>query len=1173
MIMPGKIILIIIAILFTASSAGVVRAADEVLWTTVTTPDALIILDRSYSMDFEPSDNGTGNTGSNYWAANTDCTGTMSGAPTNWATGQSYALNAIRANGPQSYKCILAHTSSAANKPREGASWATYWAVYGARCRKIDIAKYALFKLLDANSDNVINAADVSALGIRLGLMRFYNTMTNGNNTASKVYTDSDSAIQLSWGITQADNTTTTPYANLFCNNTTCSPPVTTAAMTCTVTSPVKECFTGYDADNSTNPSTPIQYSLREAQRYLDAHKLLDNSATCRQKSVIIITDGADTVACSSGSASNKTRHASVYQAKVLADAHYKVYVIGFGSTMPAVDQRTLNWMAYYGQTRNPNATQSVVPSGFTLGTAACSPGSDPGSFALDGYAFIASTPADLAAALKTAITSIQEANYSFSSQASVAAARTSAENFIYEASFEPKNDAGVSKEPFWTGHLRKYSINTSGGLITPPNWDAGAKLRDTTAGNRHMWTYKGATANALVSFDTSHIFDADLGLGASTTSCSTSGTSTDHNCTSVVGFYRGDSYNLEGWKLGDLFHTNPMVVSTPTQFFYDPRECGATSFATFRSNNPRSSASGTQLILAGANDGQLHAFRTGNSATDATAGGDEVWSFIPPNLLQKMAPIAHSIHPTDRSGLASHSYFIDGPIQVASVWLPATAGSGASKTCSSSLTDPTVCDWKTIAVFGEGQGSGSYLWSNSSSCYSASTSGFSATYSPNATDSSLNYVNYCGLYALDVTKTLSATIPKYLWKLNALTPAAAPAGPYLGEAWSKMQIGRVRIGGNEKWVGFIGGGYNASTCLSADGATSTACNTPATGSAGKGFFVVDLTNGNILWSFTHADNANMDFSAPASPLAMDLDADGFVDTVYMGDLGGNMWRFRLCPKDTYCSSCGLSSYTSSSCDTSCTTANWSGSLLFQSTNIERGSGLSTPSNTHKQIFTAATATRDAAGKLWIYFGTGENNDPTWKPPTTPTAIPDTVNTKNRLYGIKEDPSFAATYAASNLSDITSDATYDATTATTHGWYINLSTNTLTRSDNSTITSPVGEKMISDPTVFGGVVYFSTYVPDQGTGSACGLAGDAFLYGIRYMSGSGAFDSGSRAKYIGHGIGSSPIISMGPGGGTADIYATASGGAGTGALTQKVAGAPTTSSMTNILYWKDKRLQ
>ena len=1080
--MPKKMILIIIAAILAVVSSSVSRAADESLWTVATTPDALIVLDLSGSMDSNPTD------GSNSWANDT-CTGTF------------YSSSGV------------GHTK---------------------RCRKIDIAKYALFTLLnDYNADglNQINEADMTSLGIRLGLMRFYDVSSSGSDTLNYTYLQSTSKIKLSWGMTQADNTTTTPYANIFCNNSTCSTPNTTGDTSinkCTVTSPTKECIVGYGTSNY----TPLQYALREAKRYLDNHKLLDASASCRQKSVIFVTDGADTVSCSAnGNTGISQRRAPVYQAKLLAAAGYKVYVVGFGATMPTDLKRTLNWMAYFGGTRNPSAVQTAVPS-FTSSTNPCSNGSDPKDKALDGYAFMASNPAELSAALRAAITSILEANYSFSAQASVAAARVQEENYIYEASFEPKNDAGASKEPFWTGHLKKYALNSlTGGLITPACWDAGAKLRDTAASARNMWTYKGS---GMTSFDTSSMKDADFG-GTSTTTCGTL-------CTSVVGFYRGESaYNLENWKLGDLFHTNPMAVKTPAQFFYDPRECGATSFSTFRSTeaNIRTASNGKQLMLAGANDGQLHAFRTGNG-TDCTTGGDEVWSFIPPNLLQKIAPIAHNSH-ANRETLASHSYFIDGPIQVADAWLPSTTSTGISK---------NVSDWKTIAVFGEGPGSGAYLWSSSSTCHSTSTTGFSSTYST-------TYPYYCGFYALDVTNT-SAAAPTYKWHL---VPTTAQA-PYLGEAWSKMQIGRVKIGSNERWVGFIGGGYSGASCLSADGGTSTACNTPATGSAGKGFFVVDLTNGNVLWSFTHGSSnssttsPSMDFSLPASPLALDLDSDGFIDTVYMGDLGGNMWRFRLCPRVSY-STCGLSSY-SSSCDT----GNWTGSLLYSATNTERGYGLSTPSNTHKQIFTKATATKDTNGNVWVYFGTGENNDPTWKPPTTPTAIPDTSDTKNRFYGIKENSDFTGTHTTANLTNITSTTYTDSSSG--HGWYINL----------SSTSSLLGEKMISDPTVFGGVVYFATYVPDQGTTNACGLAGDAYLYAVKYVSGAGAVDDeGNRSKWIGHGIGSSILVSYRPGYTAADIYATASGGAGTGALTQQLGQAPTTSSMTNILYWKDRRLE
>ncbi len=1119
--MTSRKMLILISIIMCLSVfTGISRATDEDLFVTVTTPDVLIILDLSGSMASSPS-----GSSDHYWA-NSTCTGTF-------------------------------YSSSGTG--------------HDTKCRKIDIAKRALFDILDDDNTDTITSADVSSLGMRIGFMRYYNC---DSTSGTKAYTDANGCIKLSWGITAADNTTTTPYSSIYCNDTTCASTVTS----CTVTNPAKECIAGY----STTGGTPLAIALREGRSYLDDHKALDDSRTCRQKSVIVITDGADTYACSGNGSSTglSQRRAPVKYAKDLADANYKVYVVGFGTTMAAEDIRTLNWMAYYGGTRNPSQTQSAVPSGFSVASDPCSGGSDPGTVAnnLSGYAFMASDPAELASALKSAITSIQESNYSFSSQASVAAARVQQENFLYEASFEPKNNSGSNKEPFWVGHLKKYELNSAGELITPACWDGGAKMRDQADTARNMWTYKGS----VVAFNTTNITALDLGV------------TTDTRRNEVVGFYRGEAaYNLENWKLGDIFHSNPVAIRTPTSYFYDPRQCGATAFKSFQSdaNNQRTAANGKQLILVGANDGQFHAIRAGSSSSDCTTGGDEVWSFIPPNLLQKISPIAHNSH-ADRTTLASHAYFVDGPIEISDVWLPSSASSGITKAAT---------DWKTIAVFGEGQGSGSYLWSSSSSCYSASTSGFSATYS-------LTYPYYCGYYALDVTDSTTATKPSYMWHPN---PSSSQA-PYLGEAWSKMQIGRVNIAGNERWVGFIGGGFNNANCES-----STNCNGTGESTAGKGFFVVDLTNGNILWSFTHGATATsttnpaMDFSAPASPLPLDLDNDGFIDTVYMGDMGGNMWRFRLCPRDPICYACGLDTYYDDTptgytdpCGT-CSTSNWSGSLLYQTTAVERGSGLTPTSNSHKQIFTAATATKDASGNLWVYFGTGENNDPTVKPT-------DTSNTKNRLYGVK-DTAYnrygasssctanttsctgsgcrdgfcwsspvtgcstycpAAALTTSNLTDITSSGTTYEDSSTTYGWYINLSTNTLTRSDGTTIANPVGEKMISDPTVFGGVVFFTTHVPHQGGGSACGESGDAFLYGLKYTSGGGALENDSRTKYVGHGIGSAPVMSMRPGGsGITDIYATASGGAGTSALTQKLGTAPSTASMTNILYWKDRRLQ
>jgi Tfp pilus tip-associated adhesin PilY1 len=1193
--MPKRIYLMIICVMFVVLGTMGAQAADEDLWTITNPPDVLIVLDLSGSMDWPPQGDkathyvqGTcdidgpfylssgpgherpcayGDDPMNhdmYIPANQNC-GTYTGGfypvrdSTNAkACSRGSASNSRYGNTRPSYSDVTCsgpfyktsrtgyETLCIRNYGNANPVWSSTScgqpfylssaAGHDVRCKRIDIAKNAIFSILNDHNDdglNQINDADVTSLGIRIGLMKFYNCL-KGTETD---YTRSNSCIKLAWPISgSAAVHDATPYANIFCNDSSCSPPNNDG--TGEYGNIKTESPTGnptYESVVRLQPKggTPLQSSLKQAVRYLDTHKTTDPARECRLKSVIFITDGEDTLACS-GDGSNSgpaQRRAPVHQAKELKDAGYDVWVIGFGGDMPQNLQNTLNWMAYYGGTRNKDAIQSGNTAAVTVSNSPCSSGTDPGPNYLSGYAFMATNPDELSNAIRSAITSILSGNYSFSAQAAVAAARVQEENFLYEASFEPRSSMGASKEPFWPGHLKKYSLNeNTGALITPACWDAGAKLAAQSPSSRNMWTYKGS---GMVSYSTATVSDADLNVSPlSTSNCG-------DRCKEIIGFYRGEStYNQEVvdgiiWKLGDLFHTNPVIVKTPSPFYYDPRQCGATAFASFRDSNLRTAADGKQLVLAGANDGQLHAFRAGASSSDCSTGGDEIWSFIPPNLLEKMGPIAHNSH-ADRSSLASHQLFVDGPLQVADVWLPGSDATGTVKQAS---------EWKTIAVMALGGGGGNFLWSRCSSCYCPydSTNPSAVRYS---TDYSAGTPYYCGYYALDVTDSVTSSLPTLMWNLKPTTAQAA----YLGEPWSKMQIGRAKIAGNERWVGFIGGGYGGS------------------GNAGKGFFVVDLKDGTIIWSYTSANNALMDFPAPAAPAALDTDNDGFIDTVYMGDLGGNMWRFRLCPSDGV--GCGGQSY-----DTSCSTTNWGASRLYAASAAERGASLG--KNTSKQIFTQAVAAKDPAGYVWVYWGTGENNDPITRPE-------DTNDTKNRIYAVKENKTFSGTYTTSNLKNITSGVyCYSATTEgctiadIQDGWYINLSTNALTTAGPGahTITNPVGEKMISDPALFGGMLMFPTYLPQQGSDTACGQAGNSFVYKINYLTGSGMVDGGGRTDYLGVGVGSAVLVSYRPGYGAADIYATASGGAGTSTLTQQLGEAPSTSSMTNILYWKDRRLK
>ena len=283
---------------------------------------------------------------------------------------------------------------------------------YTTNCSKIQIAKRAIFGLMNATNSGTLTSADVNSLGVRLGYMNYYNCQSASSaSTYSYPAGSSSSCIQLQWPLTQPDNVTTTPYSDIYCNNSTSC--LSTNTSSCTTSSPQMQCVAGATAGGG----TPLGPALQQGATYLTFQKSCDPSAACRQKSIILITDGADTFSCP-GSGSNPEpgesgtcgegsstcdaqRRSPVYYAAAAKALGYQVFVVGFGSGMPVIDQNTLNWTAYYGGTRNPNATQSGSTSGVTVGTNPCTSGTDPGAFTnnngvitltypLTGYAFIA---------------------------------------------------------------------------------------------------------------------------------------------------------------------------------------------------------------------------------------------------------------------------------------------------------------------------------------------------------------------------------------------------------------------------------------------------------------------------------------------------------------------------------------------------------------------------------------------------------------------------------------------------------------------------------------------------------------------------------------------------------------------------------------------------------------
>lgn len=141
-------------------------------------------------------------------------------------------------------------------------------------------------------------------------------------------------------------------------------------------------------------------------------------------------------------------------------------------------------------------------------------------------------------------------------------------------------------------------------------------------------------------------------------------------------------------------------------------------------------------------------------------------------------------------------------------------------------------------------------------------------------------------IYALDATNRSS---PKFMWQISG----GADAGfEELGQTWSRPVKGRVKIDGEEpRDVLFFAGGYDPD---------KDSYSLKTADSKGRAVFIVDALTGALIWSggpsvegFTK-QFADMKYSIPASLTVADTNSDGLDDIMFVGDTGGQLWRFDI---------------------------------------------------------------------------------------------------------------------------------------------------------------------------------------------------------------------------------------------------------------------------------------
>ncbi len=417
-----------------------------------------------------------------------------------------------------------------------------------------------------------------------------------------------------------------------------------------------------------------------------------------------------------------------------------------------------------------------------------------------------------------------------------------------------------------------------------------------------------------------------------------------------------------------------------------------------------------TTVIFSGANDGMLHAFWDGNAAYD---GGTELWAYIPPMLLPKLKYLAAT---------SSHGYFVDGSPQVYVIDANHDGNIQAG-------TD------QAILICGLRRGGRAY-------------------------------------FALDVTDPHNPKIPtgwaKWgMWKSEESWQATGMIGagmsltaedeedatfPYeeMGQSWPTPVFGKINYGGSPKDAAFIGAGYSTNQ----DQADPSLVNEDM----GRGIYLVDPLTGDRLWSYTkYPDDLELDWSIPSDIAAIDTVGNGYIDRLYVGDMGGQLWRFDIGNPDS---------------------STWDNKvkMLFDANALD-GAG--------RKIFYAPDITLEEGYEL-VFFGTGDR------------AHPKSGSPINRIYAVK-DANPASTLNEGDLKDVTDDCLQDPSCGldkdvlrneilTGNGWYIRLV-------DNN------GEKVLAAPLVFGGVVYFTTFTP-TGTDDPCVFQeGLGRLYSLDHKTG------------------------------------------------------------------------
>jgi len=866
-------------------------------------------------------------------------------------------------------------------------------------------------------------------------------------------------------------------------------------------------------------PPSPIEYS-------------------CQRNFVVIITDGEPTkddfrnANSSNGTSkgfSNFTALIGDYNADGEAEGPGGLppeWPVGSGSTRFLDDVAKFMHETDFRPDLDGDQTIDVYTVGFTTPPHAnevLSKTADAGG----GLFFSSNNPEELSAALVSAVTDIVEKSQSFTA-ATVPATRTASGGNIYTSLFLP------SDEPYWEGQLKLFEITAGGdildangncallnplpvgecksGQISPsavPFWDAAEEMpapplrRLTTSlpGVGRIDFDDGLAASALGDpFDPADdLEDSDISLYDGSGAADV-----EELADSIIGNVRGCEMAPAGspctprpFVLGDIFHSNPLVIGRPRSPIND--------FPSYDAFRDRFGAGGTtrdNIIYAGSNGGFLHGFHAGDWQATPTpqvpnapaydrGTGEELFGFMP-------WPVRQNARHLPLDGGGRDYYGVDGSPAAADVWF----NSSPTQTVKAA----NGSEWRTVLAGGLRQGGRAY-------------------------------------YALDITDPSDPDYPGYLWEFPREDDPTA-VREFVGETWGQPVLTKVQvvIGSQvfERWVAIVSGGYDRRSdpndALSYDPNART----------GRAIYILDVQTGEVIGEKKFTPGANdgreeMLYAMAGTPSVFDTNQDGYADVIYIGDLGGNLWKWVI----HYDPNATTQNFLVDRADGSWTPEQPTTKFrkFFEAKATPASSlGVTVGSTTYfKSIFFSPAATI-SKNRFWLAFGTGERAELSRQHDLSTTAE------NNRFYSIKDEDIFdrragpLVPLTEADLEDLSTTAVCPSLAARA-GFFFHVDD---------------GEKFVTDATIFSFWAIASTFLPSAAA-DVCTAGGTSRLYVFKVHCGQGFFfnnngtnptspvgsggsggfndptlpdfgDPESRYRDMGAGMPSDPRVTVGPGG-------------------------------------------